>query len=69
MKDCLTYYRNDKVIKMKYLQLDSMTIETPHQSKENYVFFMVADGTKYTLKANSRIDYEGWVYAIKNRSL
>jgi len=33
--------------------------------KEKYVFQLHVDQRVYTLKANSRTDFEGWIYSIQ----
>lgn len=69
VKDCLIYYKPDKPTKMNYLALDSITIERVTLPKEKYIFQLKVDQQVYILKALSKTDYEGWMYAIQKQSV
>lgn len=60
MKDCLIYFRKDKI---NYICLDSLEVQRV-TSKENYVFILKVDQREYHLKTSSKTDYEGWIYSI-----
>ncbi|CAD8065268.1 unnamed protein product [Paramecium sonneborni] len=65
-KDTLIYEKNDKnQKKQSCISLDSMQIEK--QPDKNLTFTIKCDQKIYQIKAQSRTDFDGWLYSLHNQ--
>ncbi|CAD8156898.1 unnamed protein product [Paramecium pentaurelia] len=68
-KDTLIYEKNEKHeknrTKQSCISLDSMQIEK--QPDKNLTFLIKCDQKTYQIKAQSRTDFDGWLYSLHNQ--
>ncbi|CAD8071833.1 unnamed protein product [Paramecium sonneborni] len=65
-KDTLIYEKNDKNQKKQTcMSLDSMLIEK--QPDKNLTFTIKCDQKNFQIKAQSRTDFDGWLYSLHNQ--